>query len=521
MNRVPAGLLPRPSPVRLTAQFWRARIRFAGGLLAATPWHVGLAFLAPLAIYILTLAPTIYNLDSAELTTAAATGGLLRSTGYPLYLIIGRFWSRMPLGDVGYRMNLLSAVMGSLTVGGVALILRQIHVGRLATIAAVGLLATAPYFWSLSLVAEVYTLHTALMTSLILAVLFWSRRPGYQTLGLVGLIVGLSLSHHLATALLVPGVIWFLLWSDPRRALRPGSILAAMGGLLLGLSLYLYLPYLQAASPAFNYAGVYDASGIFHPVNLQTPGGLWWLISGQAFATQMFAYTAGELIGEAWWLIRHIWRAFFFVGLGPGILGSLLVFRRNRALGGMLLLMFAFSAGFYLQYRVVDKDTMFLPAYVIWALWLGIAFQWLLNLLGARDPADLKTGLLTALKITLIGSVLAALAWNWKAVDLSNDYTTRERGEAILAAAAPEALVLGWWDTVPVIQYLQLVEGKRPDITPMNLFLIDRNELRALVLAQLGQRPIYLDGPASEIDGRLRGRPAGPLFEIQLREPDQ
>jgi len=79
-------------------------------------WRSLAAFFVPLAVYLRTLAPTIYNLDSAELTTAAYTGGLMRATGYPLYLSIGYLWSRLPLGDVGFRMNLLSAVCGALTI---------------------------------------------------------------------------------------------------------------------------------------------------------------------------------------------------------------------------------------------------------------------------------------------------------------------------------------------------------------------------------------------------------------------
>jgi hypothetical protein len=33
-------------------------------------------------------------------------------------------------------------------------------------------------------------------------------------------------------------------------------------------------------------------------VDLTTPAGLWWLISGQAFSGQMFAYQAAELWPE-------------------------------------------------------------------------------------------------------------------------------------------------------------------------------------------------------------------------------
>src|SRR5690242_11534123 len=84
--------------------------------LESLDWRTIAAFIFPFTLYLLTLAPTIYNLDSAELTTAAATGGITRATGYPLYLLLGRLWSHIPIGDIGYRMNMFSAINGALTV---------------------------------------------------------------------------------------------------------------------------------------------------------------------------------------------------------------------------------------------------------------------------------------------------------------------------------------------------------------------------------------------------------------------
>jgi hypothetical protein len=49
-----------------------------------------------------------------------------------------------------------------------------LKVGNWATLGALGLLASSVFFWGLSLVAEVYTLHTALMAGFILALLRWS-----------------------------------------------------------------------------------------------------------------------------------------------------------------------------------------------------------------------------------------------------------------------------------------------------------------------------------------------------------
>src|SRR5512139_1610905 len=91
-------------------------------------WPTLLAFGLPFLLYLITLAPTIHNLDSAELTTAAATGGIVRATGYPLYLLLGRVWSWLPIGDVGFRMNLFSAFCGALTIALAERILRRMQV---------------------------------------------------------------------------------------------------------------------------------------------------------------------------------------------------------------------------------------------------------------------------------------------------------------------------------------------------------------------------------------------------------
>ena len=54
-------------------------------------WQPFVSFFFPLLLYLQTLAPTVYNLDSAELTTAAATLGITRATGYPLYILTGSY----------------------------------------------------------------------------------------------------------------------------------------------------------------------------------------------------------------------------------------------------------------------------------------------------------------------------------------------------------------------------------------------------------------------------------------------
>ena len=466
------------------------------------------AFGVPFILYLLTLAPTVYNLDSAELTTAAATGGLVRATGYPLYLILGNAWARLPIGDVGYRLNLFSAFSGALTLLLADRLLRQWRVGAWAAFAALGLLTSATAFWAMSLIAEVYTLHTALMAGLLLALLRWGRQPDPRRLALVGLLLGLGLSHHLATVLLLPGCAWYVLTTAPRSALAPRSLAWALAGLLLGLSPYLYLPLRYAAQPAFNYAGHYDASGVFHPVNLRSLAGLVWLVSGRSFAGQMFAYPPAALWRETLNYAAELWRAFFAIGLGPGLLGLALLLRRDWRLGGTLLLMFAASAAFYIDYQVADKALMFLPTYLVWALWVGVGVQWLLDLVGEHGRAQ---GLLRGL---LAAAVLLAIGWNWRLVDLSGDWSARQRGQAILHEAAPGALVLGYWHTVPIVEYLQFVEGQRPDVRAINRFMMSPEALQELALREAPRRPVYIDSVPAGLLAVLKVEPAGPLYRL-------
>ena len=489
--------------------------RLGRGIATRIDLRSVLSFFLPFGLFLLTLSPTIYNLDSAELTTAAATGGLMRATGYPLYLSIGHLWAKLPVGDVGFRMNLFSAFWGALTILLGDQILRRWKVGPLAAWGALGLLTTGTYFWGMSLIAEVYTLHTALMAGLILALLRWGEQPTLRRMLLVGLLTGLSLSHHMAAVLLIPGSIFYLLAAAPRQALTPGSLSMGLLGLLAGLSFYLYLPLRYTAGPVFNYAGLFDSQLNFTGVNLASIQGVFWLVTGQSFTNQMFAYRGWALWQQFVNFSIQLAQAFFVFGVVPGLLGLVRLFRRDWRQAGMLLIMFVLSAGFYIDYAVVDKITMFLPAYLLWGLWVGYGFQALFNWMHKNlNDGWMQRTSLNLVRIGIGGVVLLALAWNWNITDLSGDFSAREQGEKILAQAKPDALVFGWWDTVPVIQYLQLVEGKRPDVTAINRFLISNEDLLRAVRENAGARPVYIDNPPAELSAFVRPRLQGPVYEL-------
>lgn len=475
-------------------------------------WPSWAAFLLPLFLYGLTLAPTIYNLDSAELTTAAATGGLIRATGYPVYLILGGLWSHLPVGDVGFRLNLMSALAGAFTLLLSERILCHLNISAWARLAALGLLATAPYFWTLSLIAEVYTLHTALMAGVILALLAWREKPTPWRLALAVGLMAVSLGNHLATVLLIPGAVLFVLMVGGKEVLRPRTLIPLSLALLLGLSLYLYLPWRYGTNPTFNYAGTYDAEGVFHPVNLQTFSGFWWLVSGKAFATQMGGYTLTEFGYELGQFGQQLWRAFLGVGIGPAMLGMLVLARRDKPVALLFTLLFAANAFFYVNYRVIDKNTMFLPTYLVWALWLGVGYQAILDWVAAADGSSSRS--LWLWRGAMLVAAVAAAVVTYPQVSQADDWSTRERSEDILALVEPNALLLGWWDVVPGVQYLQLVEGQRPDVLAINRFLISGDDMVQLINQAVHERPVYINNPPVELLKTMRVAPVGPIYRL-------
>jgi hypothetical protein len=241
----------------------------------------------------------------------------------------------------------------------------------------------------------------------------------------------------------------------------------------------------------------------------------------------MFGYRAAELGQQVFAFAGQLWLAFLAVGIGPGIAGMVLLWRKDWRLNGMLSLMFLTNAVFYINYRVIDKDTMFLPTYLIFAVWLGVGYQWLRGWIhssrqGSRQPNDpvlsrLNLGLVVPL--VAVGAVVLAVATNWQRVDLSDDWSTREQSEAILAQVEDNALIFGWWDTVPAIQYLQLVEEQRPDVTVINRFLIRPEAMNELILRAVHERPVYVNNPSIELLQETTATAAGPLYRLKPKEP--
>src|ERR687890_465462 len=199
-------------------------------------------------LYIGTLAPTVLpygapdTLDSPMLQAEVAVLGVGHPTGYPTYIMLTHLFTYLPIGDLAYRVNLASAIYGAVAV--FAVYLAGLRLGGRPVAAASGALAfgLSGAFWSQAVIAEVYTFEALLVALVILFALLWRDRRGDRYLLITALLVGLSLTHHLTSVLLVPAVLAFVFLTDRRVFSRMGLMLKSLGLFLLGLLPLLYLP---------------------------------------------------------------------------------------------------------------------------------------------------------------------------------------------------------------------------------------------------------------------------------------
>jgi hypothetical protein len=231
-----------------------------------------LAFVAPLSLYILTAAPSLYWEDSAGFQLAAVELGIAHNPSFPLYVLIARLLTLLPFGSAAFMVNLASALFGAAAAFMVYLLARDLayKVGKpsdwvpsLALLAAM-LFATVESVWLQAVRAEVYTLN-AFLTFLFLwlALRFVQQRlTTVRFAAFAGLVIGLGLANHpLLLGVVALPVLAVLFWWQREKLLAVRPIMLVATFLAIGLSVYLYLPIRAVQMPTLNWGDFTSIGG--------------------------------------------------------------------------------------------------------------------------------------------------------------------------------------------------------------------------------------------------------------------
>jgi len=424
-----------------------------------------LPFGGAFTLYLFTMAPGVVGFDSAELITGAFTLGIVHPSGYPLFLLLGKLFTFLPVGNVAYRLNVMSAFFAALAVCLMAILVYQWTGRRWVGIFSGMVLAGMISFWQMAVVTEVYSLHVFFLTLEMLLLLRWRQTEKIGWLDAFVFVYALSLTNHVSGVLFAPAFAWFVFKNAGWSALFRRVPLFFLFG-MLGFSPYLYLPIRQMAQPSLDYVSSY------YNIDLRTVSGLWWMISGQAYHFFAFSYNAAGYLREAGSFLNLLIRNVTIVGAALGIGGILVMIRKRLPMRFALLLLFLAYAFFYIGYGVVDKATMFLPVFAVWVIWMGIGLDGLVRIgqeLLRRDfphasplRVEFLIQALTALFLTAI------LMSNWGWADMSEAYAPEIFAEQVLLTIEDEAFIMGEWSSAVILEYYQTVEGVRPDVEIFN-----------------------------------------------------
>ncbi len=337
--------------------------------------------LVSFCLYLRTLAPDVVDADGGEFQFAAWNFSFVHPTGYPLYLILGGIFQHLiPFSTPAYWLNAFTALTAALAVAALYFVVQEITRRRSAALIAAASFAVTRTFWYDASAAESYALNAFFIALLICLALRWQRQPSARTFTAFCFVCGLALTHHRTIILWIPAFVLFFVCCVlrvPSSGLRfTFYVLRFTFYFLLPLLLYLYIPLRAPVSP---YAALTIAPGnqiVLYDNSLE---GFTNYVLGRTFQSELRwdAVSAARLASVPQGLLDQ----FGALGLGLGILGlAVMLWRRDWARLALVGGGFVANVLFASVYHIGDIFHYYIPAYLAWAVWVGVGVDGVLGL---------------------------------------------------------------------------------------------------------------------------------------------
>ncbi|MCX6842868.1 MAG: DUF2723 domain-containing protein [candidate division WOR-3 bacterium] len=398
------------------------------------------------AVYLVTLSPTVGLIDSGELAAGCRLLNILHPTGYPLYTMLGRLVSMVPVATVVNRVAALSALFAAAGVG--LFLLLGLRLGLSRTAAGTGALLLGFSFpvWAVAVDVEVYSL------TLVLVLLLWLAAESAERGGpmlILAYLAGLALTNHMSAASTVLGVALTVILAYRRRLARRIPVLALL--FLFGISPYVFLVLRARAGPLFAWGS---------PHNLER---FYWHVTGRQYQVWMFTQSFAEVMRNAGRGAGLLARSFLYVLVPVVFYGALHLFRTRRSLAVGLTVSAAAAFAYAVNYSIPDIESYYLPCLAALAVFGVVGLDELVRRVGKWRHAVWVAG-------------LAALALNFGAASKQGDYVALDHATNTLASAEQNATIItDWWDVYSPVFYLQHVEQVRPDVCMIDKELLRRS----------------------------------------------
>jgi len=423
--------------------------------------------LSAAVLYIATCAPGPLWQDSGvyqyRIWHNDIEGKLGLALSHPLYHIIGILVKSIPIGEFGYRVNLISAFAGAFAVANLFLLLRLWLKKNLPAITAAITLALSHTFWRHAVIAEDYTLYAALLLAELVMLLQYVKTKRMVFLYFLGLFNGLAIATHMFASI---GFICYLIFLVVLLVKKQISIRDF--GIVTGLWIIGAVPYEYLIINKYIQTGDFTAT-------------LASALFGNRWQSNVFNIgLSANLIKENLILMAYNFPTpnviFFFTGLY-----GLKKISPDRGFRNILLALLVLFFVFAFRYTVPDRYAFFIPFYCLACVLIGVGFDLLISLSHHKILVYLVLILsLFPVPVYVVAPIAAeSMEFNLPTrgdVPYRNDYTwflrpwkTGYRGAAQFADevfAKLEGVAVVYADNTMVypLLYRQQVKGQRADI---------------------------------------------------------
>jgi len=434
----------------------------------------------------------------------------------------------LPIWNSALCSNLMSAFWGSLALVLLYLLILEIisqtnssrSLLRLSTITSILFFAFSTSFWLQSIRAEVYTLNIFFTLLLIFLVIKWwhvkESHLGFRILLLFSFILGLSLTNHpLLIITLVPAFLLFFFSTDFRFVLRPKKLFILVIFLILGISVYLYLPIRSSLSPSINW-GKPDS---------------WSSLISYLFRTSQPAIPPSDsglpYLNRFWFnltfLVDQFGLAFFWLG----VVGAMSLFKSCRKIFLFTFLIFilnVLTATWAVDFSLRNYDLLgyLLPSLSVFAIWFALGLKaslgWIFEEVGIIHTNHINeaykfAGYMVGYGLFVIFLLLPLFQiWknfhqcNKKSQDWAYSYANQ-----ILSSVKKDALVLvGDDNTLTSLWYLNLSCGVRPDVKILSISALAQKSYREQISQQ------YIDIKFPKLGQKDFGRIAYEVSQLNV-----
>lgn len=409
-------------------------------------WHSVSSFGLSLLLYLYTMPKVVALEDDGLFIQAAMSPGLAHPPGYPLFVLSGWLLQQIPGISPAIAMHSLSAMFAAISVALVATLVFKFTAHRGVAMSTALLFGSGQVFWSQAIIADVYTLNTVFVLTLV-----WLRYQDWRTsrqLQLAALIFGLSLCNHIPLMLLLAPALLWLYWPLLQQNWQKLPLLALL--LVLGFSPNLLMIPMSQTADAFVAYGPIRNLNEWLGVLLRSPN------SSADHGTYAQTIDKFKYLGFVAWQLLLEYAVVGWLLLIPawGVLKqhhrSLLVFLLLAFAGNYVLL--TLLLGF--EYNALQREVIkvyYLPVLALWSVALGVGLKRFLGCL--EDLPRLA-------RLVVMAGLPLGMVWSYWAQNDRHAYDWSTRYFSILQQLVPPGADLIVQDDVNTgtVGYLNLMQ---------------------------------------------------------------